>query len=315
MHPRRHRVNGGVLAKTLRDQQGLALLSALLSVALLTLIVVEMTDATFVHSHLTRNAGNAMAAQLLARSGQVGAHEALGVSDDQVRGFVNTFIDASPLSLPTAQGHMMQIAIRDEVGRLNLNDALDNPEPFENLFADLDLDPSLLQSVQARLEVSEDGNLRSLSGDCSLPIPCEPRRGELQSIDDLRTIRGFTDAVLGQLRPFITAFPAKKGDQGINVRTAPPEVLRAIGCENTDALSAPPRTSDDVRAWLEEENCPSGTKPKPKNLDRSKVYSIISTAIVGDATQSVEAIVEVKSKAPLSWKQRPVWGVGPGGVP
>ena len=53
-----------------RDERGVALLSALFAVALLTIIVIEMTDATLVHTHLTRNAGNAMAAQLLARSAE-----------------------------------------------------------------------------------------------------------------------------------------------------------------------------------------------------------------------------------------------------
>lgn len=300
--------------KVLEDERGLALLSALLSVALLTLIVVEMTDATFVHSHLTRNAGNAMAAQLLARSAQIGAREALASDDEGVRTFVDTVIDAPALALPTQQGHVVQIAIRDESGRLNLNEAIDDPEPFQNLFAELGVDPRLLDPVLARLEASDEGGFRDLSGSCSLPVPCEPRRGELRTLDDLSTVEGFTDPILAQLRPFLTAFPKSKSD-GVNVRTAQAQVLRAIGCENADALPPPPRTEEDVQAWLDDQNCPSGTKPSPQNRARSKVYSIVTTATVGDATQSVEALVERSKATPLAWKQRPVWGLGPAGVP
>lgn len=299
----------------LRNENGLALLSALLTVALLTLIVVEMTDVTFVHSHLTRNAGNSLAAQLLARSGQVGAEEALrqAKTDVDIRTFVDNFVDGAPLSLPTAQGHLMQIAIRDESGRLNLNDALDQPEPFENLFADLKIETSVLEAIQARLEADAEANLRNLSGDCSLPIPCEPRAGELQSFDELRTIRGVNDSTLARMRPYFTAFPRSRGDKKINLRTARPEILTAIGCEEVDALPKLPRAKEDIEAWNEAKPC-ENAKLGTAVLDVSKIYSIITIATVGDATQSVEATVQ-PGKGRLSWKQRPVWGVGPGGVP
>lgn len=301
--------------KALRNQSGLALLSALLTVALLTLIVVEMTDATFVHSHLTRNAGHALAAQLLARSGQVGAREALrqAKEDPDIAAFVDNFIDGPPLSLPTAQGHLIQIAIRDESGRLNLNDALDNPEPFENLLADLDVAPGILQAVQARLEADPENNLRNLSGDCSLPMPCEPRPGELQSFDELRTIRGVDEALLTRLRPYVTAFPRSRGNKKINIRTASPEVLAALGCEDVESLPKRPRSEVDARAWADNKPC-AASKLKVDVLKDSKLYTIITIATVGDATQAVESLVEPR-KGPLTWKQRPVWGVGPAGVP
>src|SRR5262249_31436823 len=59
-------VRGGASPRS--GERGVALLSALLTVALLTVIVIEMTDAPMVNTHLSRNAGTAMAAQLLARS-------------------------------------------------------------------------------------------------------------------------------------------------------------------------------------------------------------------------------------------------------
>lgn len=303
--------------KTLRDERGLALLSALLSVALLTLIVVEMTDATFVHSHLTRNAGNALAAQLLARSAQIGADEALkqARSDEQIRGFVDNFIDAAPLTLPTAEGHLMQIAIRDESARLNLNLASDEPEPFDELFSELGVEPRLLDAVRARIDAGQD-RLSNLSQDCSLGVPCEPRPGELRTFDDLRTIQGFTPDVLGRLRPFVTAYPRRDGDKEINLRTARPEVLRAIGCEETEGLPPVPRTNEDVEAWLGEESPCRDARIATKNNPTPSLFTILTIATVGDATQAVEAMVKVGAGGrPLAWKQQPVWGVGPAGVP
>ncbi len=308
---RRHRADG-LAPVALRNENGLALLSALLSVALLTLIVVEMTDATFVHSHLTRNAGNVMAAQLLARSAQIGAEEAL--RNTELREFVDNFIDAEPLTLPTTQGHMMRIAIRDETARLNLNDVLDTPEPLQTLFGDLDVEPRLLESIRARLETDEGSALRNLSSDCSLAVACEPRRGELRSFDDIRTIEGFTDEVISRIRPFVTAYPGKGGK--INLRTAKPEVLRAIGCEETESLPPLPRSTDDINAWAATDPCAAATV-KTEISANPKFYTILTIATVGDATQSVEALVEIRNSGggPIAWKQRPVWGVGPGGVP
>lgn len=305
--------------KTLGNEDGLALLSALLSVALLTLIVVEMTDATFVHSHLTRNSGNAIAAQLLARSGQIGAREALreargsGPASEQIKMFVTSFVDAAPLTLPTARGHVMQIAIRDETGRLNLNDALQHAQAFEELFRELKIPPGLLESIQARIDNDPNSRLRPPSDDCALGIACDPPRGPLRSLDDVRTIRGFDDDVIAQLRPYVTAYPRRSGRGAkVNLRTARAEVLRAIGCD-TESLPPPPRTRDDLDAWKSNgDPCQGATVGRTED-EISDVYSILAVATVGDATQAVESTVQV-GRGPLTWKQRPVWGAGPVGV-
>ncbi len=301
--------------RRLHRQEGLALLSALFSVALLTLIVVEMTEATFVHSHLTRNAGNAIAARLLARSGQIGAEEALRSAeggDTALRNFVNTIIDTAPIALPTAQGHVMQIAVRDEAGRLNLNEVVRYEEVFRQLFAEAGVDPGLVDALRARVDTGQQAGLRDLSGDCALAQPCDPPRGELRSLEDLRTIRGFDDGVLARLRPYVTAHRSRRHRGEVNARTALPAVLSALGCEDTESLGPTPRSSEDVAAWLEGDPCP-GAKPTPKDFF-SRLYTVVTIASVGDATQAVESTIEV-GRGPLSWRQRPVWGVGPGGVP
>jgi hypothetical protein len=89
-------------------------------------------------------------------------------------------------------------------------------------------------------------------------------------------------------------------------------VLRAIGCEETDGLPPLPRATEDIQAWQEGDPC-AAARPAPTLTD-SSVYSIVTTATVGDATQSVEATVEL-GKGPITWKQRPVWGAAPSAVP
>ena len=103
----------------------MALLSALFAVALLTVIVIEMTDATMVHTHLNRNAGNAMAAQLLARSAATAA-EAL-VADDDANP-PERDVPAEPLgdcrcSASRRAPGVVNVQISDEGGKLDLNGA------------------------------------------------------------------------------------------------------------------------------------------------------------------------------------------------
>lgn len=296
-------------------ESGVALLSALLSVALLTMIVVEMTESTFVHSHLTRNAGNAMAARLLARSGQLGASEALRAAsegDAALQAFVDAIVEGPPISLPTAQGHTLQIGVRDESARLNINEVSRQPEAFERLFSELDIDPRLLDAVRARIDPDGEGRMGDARSDCTLPMPCDPPGGELRSMDDLRTIRGFDERTLARLAPFVTAHRSQRHRREVNLRTARLEVLRAVGCEETESLGPPPRSSEDVDAWLEESPC-SGASPSPRDL-KSRLYRVSTLASVGDATQGVDSILEV-GRGPITWQQQSVWGAGPVGVP
>ena len=153
--------------------------------------------------------------------------------NEQIQRFVDALVDAPPLTLPTARGHTMQIRVRDEMGRLNLNEAQEYDEAFQNLFAELDLDPGLLEALQARIDGANAG-LRNVGEDCNLAVACDPPLGPLRSFDDLQTIRGFDPQTMARIRPFVTVHQSRKNRGAINLRTARAEVLRAIGCEDTE---------------------------------------------------------------------------------
>ena len=60
----------------------------------------------------------------------------------------------------------------------------------------------------------------------ALTPPRLPANRPLVTPDELALVAGYTPAVLGRLRPFVTALPASAGS-GVNVNTAPPEILAA----------------------------------------------------------------------------------------
>lgn len=296
-------------------ERGIALLSALLSVALLTIIVMELADATLVNAHLSRNAGNALAAQLLARSAEV-AGEALLIDAANRDSTVTKreWFWSIPLpGFPAGPGSV-GLEIADEEGKLDLNSIGDKRQraALEKVFASLSLDPRLLDAIDTwtapAAERAAPG--RDSSGLCALSAPCEPRRGPLLSLDELRAIRGFDPATIARLGRFVTAYGVK-GTPGVNVNTADPLVLRAIGCDVGADFSPP---ADGFKNTADVVECQAATTPLKL---KSGVFSIRGSGLVGDVARSVEAIVSSSGRRAtrLTWCERPASDPAPIEVP
>ncbi|MEW6273158.1 MAG: type II secretion system minor pseudopilin GspK [Thermodesulfobacteriota bacterium] len=315
-----------------RGERGMALLSALLAVALLTVIVIEMTDATLVHTHLTRNAGNAMAAQLLARSAEV-AGEALVTSNDTNDPDVtcpNALWAAPIIGVPVGPG-VVGLQISDEGGKLDLN-GVGDPRyraAVEELFTLLDLDPELVERIAAWIKPPTTGAPMATgeaSDYCALPMPCEPRQRPMTSLEELLLIRGFDDQTLRVLRPYATVVPrtdtrAQGPPQPVNLNTADWRVLRALGCEvgEGDGPPACPSfpTDEQKEEWRKEvdawknDSCPGARKEWLGT--KSNLYSIRASGTVGDVTQVLRTFVQRGGQRArrLWWQERPVADVMP----
>ena len=304
-------------------ERGVALLSALFAVALLTVVVIEMTDATLVHTSLNRNAGNAMAAQLLARSAAT-AGEAL-LTDDSTNPKITCpqNIWAMPLFGVPAGAGVVGLQISDESGKLDLNSVhdADYRAAVERLFSSLDVDPSLVDRVRAWITPAGDPAMATGGGSdyCALAMPCAPRQQPLNSIEELLLIRGFDDRTVTRLRPYVTAVTGGgRQPQKVNAATAKPLVLEAIGCESGDALPPCPVSfgGDDEKAedWRKEDfenwkssSCTSGAAQKLLTLE-SNVFSILASGTVGDVTQTLRTTVRRNGDkvTRLWWQERPL---------
>ncbi|GAW33311.1 putative type II secretion system protein K [Roseovarius sp. A-2] len=117
--------------------------------------------------------------------------------------------------------------IRDLQGRFNVN-SLSAPsdlaaaQSFERLLRTLglpvDLGPEIAGYVQAR------GPVRP--GDyAARAVPVRPRGAPMDRIEELRLVRGMTEAYYARLLPFVTALAP---GTGLNVNTASAEVLGAV---------------------------------------------------------------------------------------
>jgi general secretion pathway protein K len=315
-----------------RDERGMALLSALLAVALLTVVVIELTDATLVHTHLTRNAGNAMAAQLLARSAEV-AGEALVTSNDTNDPDItcpNGLWAAPIVGVPVGAG-TVGLQITDESGKLDLNSVGETryAEAVKQLFTLLDLDPELVDRIAAWIKSPSSGAPMATgeaSDYCTLPMPCEPRQRPMTSLEELLLIRGFDEQTLRALRPFATVVPRTEARSpgrppSLNALTADTRVLQAVGCEVSDSKGPPECPSflsedaekelrADFQAW-KTQSC-SGVRGFPLGM-KSDLYSIRAIGTVGDVTQVLRTFVRRSGQKAtrLWWQERPVAEVLP----
>lgn len=287
-------------------ERGVALLLALLTMVLLTIVVVEFTFSTQVEYRRAQGWLAARRAALIAEAGIDLAGEVL--AEDFRTGNTDALTDIWANELPpidTGNGRLL-VRIEDEQGRFNLNRLSAGPTSVDArrlqlLLASLQLDTSLVAPLADWLDRNQDTNSDAGAEDAyysTLLPPYTARNGPLQSFAELALVRGFTPAVLAKLRPLTTVLPDNA--LKVNVNTAPPAVLQALDERLADQFlvqrlverrKTSPFTSiaslravDGMQVFSENE------------LDRlltfsSSFFRVRSTGDAGGVLQSVEALV------------------------
>jgi len=225
----------GPAAEKRRSERGVALLLALLTMVLLTVVVIEFTFSTQVdYRRATMWASSRRAAEV-ASGGLMLASEVLRT--DAQFGNTDSLADLWARELPpidTGVG-LLSVRIEDEQGKLNLNELATGAlspsgRRFSLLLTKLQLDPNLASSLADWMDRNNEPGAGPLAAESDwysrLPHPYQARNGPLRSYAEMALVRGFTPEVLARLRRFVTVLP--DGEQKLNINTAPPEVLLVI---------------------------------------------------------------------------------------
>ncbi|HEY4941224.1 MAG TPA: type II secretion system protein GspK [Rhizomicrobium sp.] len=187
-------------------QRGLALVSVLWGVAILSLIAAAMLSASVTSAHLDRNGWNA------ARAGSVADeavnHAILSLLD--ARASRQPRVDAAPVTLAIG-GVPVRLWIQDESGKINLNFA--PKELLQSLFASAGLESSVAGALADRIVA------RRPATDGTGP------RLAFRSVDELLTVPGVSGALYARIAPALTVYGK---DSAINEQVAPREALRAL---------------------------------------------------------------------------------------
>lgn len=227
-------------------ERGVALITALLVVALATVLAVEIVARERLDIRRTQNMIARDQAQAMALAGEAWAIDLLKTDqeENEIDGLQDNW--AQPMLLPPFEGATLQMWIEDLQGRFNLNNLAQVPADPQQAVNDLNYRRfrTLLENLQAQHELEinpvelidslldwldQDLQTRPLGAEDSYYMSLDnPRRAANQlliSPTELRLVKGFTPELVRLLAPHVTALPESTS---INVNTATLEVLRML---------------------------------------------------------------------------------------
>ncbi|ALA58532.1 type II secretion system minor pseudopilin GspK [Nitrospira moscoviensis] len=235
------------------DERGVALLMALLVLALLVALILEF-DAearreyreaaafrdTFKARMLTRaavQAARAVLQQDFFRDRQ------LGVAYDGP-----TDIWALPIKNYAIGDGLLSAQIEDEQGKLNINDfaatagndadKLKKIQRMKRLFELLQLGPDLVDAMVDWVDQDdrpEPAGAESLYYQSQKP-PYRAANVPLETLGDLRLVKGFTPEIIDKLSRYVTVYP-DAGQIPVNLNTADPLVIQSLDPRITQTMA------------------------------------------------------------------------------
>ena len=235
----------------LRKQQGVAIITAILVIALGTIALVSITSSQQMDMQRERNEGLIQMARALGNSGERFA-SALLYRDFQAddRGNSDSLEDdwAQPIPPVPIDNASIQGCIVDMQGHFNLNNLV-NADGVVQLNYALQL-RRLLQLLSIDVTKADaiidwlDADINFTDPDgaeddyyTSLETSYRTANAPFVSVSELQLVKGFSSAVEEEaedfelLLPHIAALPTVDGPTAVNVNTATPEVLGSLSDE------------------------------------------------------------------------------------
>lgn len=221
----------------MRAQRGVALITVLLVVALVTVIC----SALLLRQQLAiRSTGNQLLvrqAQYYAEGGELLAQALL--RRDQAQSVVDTLSEpwANPsLRFALDEGGEVRLRVEDLAGRFNLNSLAAEGEAgelallrFRRLLAQLQLSPAYAERLRDWLDSDQQIQSSSSAEDAQYLLLDPPYRtgpGHIADVSELRLLLGMTEADYRRLAPLVSALPSQVE---LNINTASVQVLACLG--------------------------------------------------------------------------------------
>jgi general secretion pathway protein K len=235
------------------DERGVALLLALLVLAILVALILEF-DAEARREYRDAAAfRDNFKASVLARAAVQAARAVLQqdfLQDKQRKEQFDgpTDLWAFPIKNYAIGDGLLNAQIEDERGKLNLNDLAAGGDPnarkakvlrVKRLFELLQINPDLVDAIVDWVdpnEVPEPAGVETLYYQ-SLRPAYRAANAPLQTLLELRLIKGMTPEVIDRLSKFVTVYPPD-GESRVNLNTADPVVIQALDPRITQNMAA-----------------------------------------------------------------------------
>ena len=236
------------------NERGVALLMALLVTALLTALILEFDAESRREYREAAVFRDNYKAGMLTRAAVQATRAA--IQQDFLRDKKTGEEYDGPMDLwavpiknyPIGDG-VLNARIQDERGKLNLNDlAVTGSDQIQlkarvtrvrRLFELLHMNPDLVDALIDWIDQDEDPQPAGAESQYyqSQKPPYRAANAALQSLGDLRLIKGFTPEVINRLSPYVTVYPVEGGSP-ININTADPIVIQSLDPEITKTMAA-----------------------------------------------------------------------------
>jgi general secretion pathway protein K len=304
-----------VACGTRHQQQGLALITAVLVVAIVATVATTLALGEQVWFRQAQNMTNRAQAESL-RAGALNFAAILLTREGNKNKTDDLTEDwAKPLSpIPVEDGMLAFKKVEDEQSRFNLNNLVRasanfkaNYDMFQRLLTALEIDTGLSETLSDWIDsdftvgqgVAEDIEY------LSLPQPYRTANQLLTSVDELRLVKGFTAKNVEKLRPYVTALPVSTP---VNVNTAPDQVLAALLNLQVSALRPvlEGRPFADTAKFLAQ--LPAGTTCPANLCDVKTGYFLVTIDILyGRLLRHTEALIQRPANGPATvlWHRQP----------
>lgn len=225
-------------------QRGVALITAMLAVAIVTVLAVELVTRQHMDVRRTQNMLARDQAYMYSLAVERWALSMLIEKRREQDEAVDHLSEmwAEELTPPPFEGAQMRLRMEDLQGRFNLNNLVAEPgtddevamERFSQLLLGLEIEPVFVQATADWIDIAPDVRFPDGAGDdwySRLDPPYRVANRPMVSASELRLVREVEDEQWRVIAPYVTALPEATP---INVNTAPPAVLRSLTPEMSE---------------------------------------------------------------------------------
>ncbi len=291
----------------LKRQRGVAIITALLIVTIATTVSITISTRLQLDVRRTANLIAQDQAQFYLLAAEEWSQRIL--RQDKKDSSYDSLDESWAIQLPPlpVDGGSIQGTITDLHACINVNALVNNgaidattkkrlSQLFNNLGIKTDLTQAMIDWIDSDLETTnpngaEDGYYLNLES------PYRTANAPLQSISELRLIRGFEDSkIYALVKPYLCAYTIN-GDSSINVNTASAEVLQSLSANMSESLAADiidKRATEpftDIKEFTKFAKLGTIIKDTTKLSTSSNYFLLRTQAIIGKANKVMYSVI------------------------
>jgi len=311
----------------LKNERGFALIITLLVTVLIVALTAEFVNEVYVDTSERQSFVDGQQASLLADSGITASIALLNWQLSQQNYSWLNQLTTLQMAIQGADPRV-QVSVEEESGKLNINAIVEpngNDSSYrpiaERLFKKLGLQPELLDALVDWIDDKDEPrtNGAETSYYQTLRPPYAAKNGPLDTLEELRLVKGFDKATVDKLRPYLTVYYETPTSlkAPININAAPKELLASLAEKMTDELAqqiidyratTPLKSSTDLGNSIPgmETIAPALASNSIIMFEKEKgaVFRIVSQATVNETVRVIEAVYRKDSSTPIIyWRE------------